>query len=81
MFVAIFGGAETHFYFDITTGRLSGWEFFREPGIDSCRILLSEFQEHDGDELPLKWRVEHGDRVFAELVIDRYEFDPQENQP
>jgi serine protease Do len=79
--VGIFEGMETRFFFAADTGDLTGIELFSADDADPCELTFSDFAEFSGRRLPRRWHVRHGDAVFAELVIESWEFktgDPAE---
>ena len=64
---------ETHFMFDAQSGKLIGLEVFPDPDGDPCTVYFSDFRDSEFGELPYRWRVQHGDDTFAELIIKSYE--------
>jgi hypothetical protein len=68
---------ETHFLFDPATGRLVGLEMFPDPDVDPCEIYFSDFRETELGELPHRWEIRHGDRVFAVLKIKSFQLPPK----
>jgi S1-C subfamily serine protease len=72
--LAIHGGVETRFYFRPATGELAGIELQLADDMDACEIYLGDNREVDGRLLPHHWVVRHGDEVFAELTVKKYEW-------
>jgi len=73
--VGTYSGMETHFLFSGETGDLVGIDVFPAEHLDPCELRFFDFGEIDGRRLPRRWRVVHGTTVFAELVIDEWEFE------
>lgn len=67
---------ETRFLFDPQTGRLLLLEMFPSPDVDPCEIHFSDFRDTDEGELPHRWEIRHGDRVFGVLKIKSYGLPP-----
>jgi serine protease Do len=67
-------GMEVRFYFSSATGDLTGIELFSADDADPCEIQFMQFAEVDGRRLPHRWWIRSGDELFAELVIDKWQF-------
>ena len=74
--VALYEGMELRLFFAADTGDLTGLELFSADDADPCEIAFSDFAEIAGRRLPKRWLVQYGDAVFAEMVIDRWDFQP-----
>jgi S1-C subfamily serine protease len=74
--VGFFEGMETRFFYSDATGDLTGIELFTADDADPCELSFSEFTEWDGRRFPRRWLAVHGDAVFAELVIEKWDAKP-----
>ena len=79
--IGIHAGVETRFYFDPETGHLVGIEMVASDDEDPCEIYFDDIREVDGRSLPHRWRVRHGDEVFAELTITSYKWTATSQSP
>ena len=66
---------EIAFYFSTDSRDLIGIEVFPTEEADPCLLMLTDYGDLTGSRLPLHWHVWHGDRKFAELRIEGWEFD------
>ena len=72
--VATYNVTESHFYFSPDTGQLLGLELFPDTDADPCEILFSDYREvAPARRLPFHLTVKHGDQVFGEFLIERFE--------
>lgn len=69
--IGLYEGMEVRFFF-APRGDLSGIELFTADDADPCEIAFSQFAEHEGRRLPMRWWIRSGDAVFAELVINKW---------
>jgi len=76
--VGIYGGVETRFYFNPTSGNLVGIEMQTADDRDPCEIYFSDIRPVDGRNLPFRWLVRHGDQTYADLQIKSYEWTAEE---
>ncbi|MEM9660505.1 MAG: hypothetical protein AAF961_19240, partial [Planctomycetota bacterium] len=74
--VGSYAGVRTHFCFSPDTGDLVAIEMFPFDDVDPCEITFREFESFEGMRLPRRWLVRHGDDIFADLTIQRWEFGP-----
>jgi len=79
--VGFFEGMEMRFFFAADAGDLTGIELFAADDADPCELSFSEFAEFSGRRLPRRWLVRHGDDVFAELVVENWEFKSYQDAP
>jgi serine protease Do len=71
--LAYYEGMEMKFFFS-ATGDLTGIELYSADDADPCEIQFMQFAEVDGRRLPHRWWIRSGDELFAELVIDKWQF-------
>lgn len=72
--VGTYAGIETCFQFDTENGDLVGIVMLPRADTDPCELLLSDYHEFAGRRLPRLWQVRYGDRVFANFVIEKWQF-------
>jgi S1-C subfamily serine protease len=75
--VATHDVTEANFLFEPATGRLVGIEMFPDPDRDPCEIYFGDFRDTEHGELPHRWEIRHGDRVFAVLKIKSFRLPPR----
>jgi serine protease Do len=71
--LAYYEGMEMKFFFS-AKGDLTGIELFSADDADPCEIQFMQFAEVDGRRLPHRWWIRSGDELFAELVVDKWQF-------
>jgi serine protease Do len=71
--LAYYEGMEMKFFFS-AKGDLTGIELFSADDADPCEIQFMQFAEVNGRRLPHRWWIRSGDELFAELVIDKWQF-------
>jgi S1-C subfamily serine protease len=71
--VAFYEGMEFRLFFSRDEGDLTGLELYAADDADPCEITFSEFGDVAGRRLPRRWLVQHGDSVFAEMVVERWD--------
>jgi S1-C subfamily serine protease len=76
--VGTFGGVETRFFFDPTSGDLVGLELQTDDERDPCEIYFSDIRPVDGRNLPFHWLIRSGDHTYAELNIQSYDWGTDE---
>lgn len=74
--VATYDVSEARFYFEPESGRLEVLEYFPQPEGDPSEIHFSDYRETDAGELPHRWEVRHGDRVFAVIKFESFTLPP-----
>ena len=73
---ATYDVSEARFYFQSDSGRLVALELFPDPDTDPCEIFFSDFRDTDAGELPHRWEVRHGNRVFAVITFKTFTLPP-----
>jgi len=72
--IGTYGGVETHFYFEPSTGHLLALELFADEDVDPCEIYFDDLQMADGRLLPHRIEIRHADMPYAVIEVDRYRF-------
>ena len=75
--VGIYAGIETCFQFDPQSGNLVGIIMQPNESVDPCELRLADYTEIDGRQLPMSWRVYHGDELFLQMNVESWEFTPE----
>ena len=75
--VATHDVTETNFLFEPATGRLVGLEMFPDADVDPCEIFFGDFRDTEFGELPHRWEIHHGDRVFGVLKVKSFRLPPK----
>ena len=44
-------------------------------GLDPCELVLSNYAEMGGRDLPTRWQVRYGDRPPLEFSVEQWQFD------
>jgi hypothetical protein len=73
--MGIYAGIETCFQFDTTTGDLVGIVMLPREDSDPCQLALTDYGDISGQRVPRRWQVRYGDRLFADLRIEQWQFD------
>jgi S1-C subfamily serine protease len=79
--VGYFEGMEVRFFFSGDSGDLTGIELFAADDADPCEISFADFAEFSGRRLPRRWHVAHGGAIFAELVVESWNFGSSGDAP
>ena len=73
--VGISAGVECWFYVDPQSGQLACVEMYPTDGVDPCLVYLSEYHRVDGQHLPHRIDVRHGDGPpYAVLEVQQFGF-------
>ncbi|MCH2114764.1 MAG: trypsin-like peptidase domain-containing protein [Pirellulales bacterium] len=72
--IGIYAGTEMQFQFSPCTGDLVGLTMFPDGRSDPCRLWFLEYGKIDGNQLPTRWRLRHGDQEPVDLEIDTWKF-------
>jgi len=68
----IFDVVESRFFFDPADGSLVALEMAPDPEVDPCEVYFSDYRDVAGKRLPHRLRIQHGDRIFADLEVREY---------
>jgi S1-C subfamily serine protease len=71
-----YAGVECKFYFDPASGDLVGLEMQAAEGLDPCEIQFGDIRPVDGRNFPHHWTIRHGDEVFADISVRKWETQP-----
>lgn len=74
--VGLYEGMELRLFFAAESGDLTGLELYSADDADPCEIAFSDFAEFAGRRLPRRWLVKSGDDLFAEMVVEQWDFKP-----
>lgn len=66
--------AEARFACDPETGHMVAIEMYPETNVDPCEVYFSDYRQWEGRWVPHRIVVRYGDSVFAELQVEKYEF-------
>ena len=72
--VGIYGGVETRFFFDRSTGEMLGLSMFPDEDVDPCEITFGDYKKVQGVALAHRIDVHHADQNFLSFQIQKYEF-------
>jgi len=67
--VATYGGVQSRFLFDATTGNLLAMEVFLRSDDDPCELHFADFSEVEGRVLPKLLEVRHSDQVYCSIKL------------
>lgn len=63
---------ETRYYFSPTSGDLEALEMFADINADPCELHFADYRAVEGQHLPHRIEVRHGDRLFAAIKVTEF---------
>jgi serine protease Do len=78
--VATYGGVQSRFLFDATTGNLLAMEVFLRSDDDPCELHFADFAEVEGRVLPKLLEVRHGDQLYCSIKLASFKLDKDSDQ-
>ncbi|HVX10628.1 MAG TPA: trypsin-like peptidase domain-containing protein [Pirellulales bacterium] len=69
MLIGAFGGVESHFLVDSTSGHLLVVELYLGPDDDPCELHFTDYRAVDGRDMPSRMLVRYGDNIYGLFTL------------
>lgn len=63
---------ECRFMFDPGSGQLVAIEMYPDTNVDPCEIRFDDFREVGHRQVPHRWQIRYGDKIFGELEVQEF---------